>query len=179
MYKYGEEQPSVAIAKENSKLAFLFFQKENFCGPTNLNILTILGVAYWVGDATEEVRLLVLDGSTLDVQASDKVFGDTWAGVQKSLVDVYRYGCSVPQMQIVEEIAFISLSIPKVKPNTVLMDTNNLLEHGDISALAALNANGNFISCDSSKRFVAAIADVEKGCKLILKKSPSSSYLKI
>mgnify|MGYP002803953649 FL=1 len=177
VYQYGEEQPSVAAAKETEKLMFQYSKKGNFYGSTNPNTLTILGAAYGPSDVTEKVRSFVKDGSTLEVKASNDVFGDTWYGQPKSLVTVYRYGRGAPQMQVVHEHASMSVSIPYLTPNVDLVEVNNLLEDGDVFALAAIN--GDFISCDLSNRLVASKAKAEEGCKLTVKKYGSSSPLKI
>mgnify|MGYP002803993098 FL=1 len=177
VYQYGEEQPSVATAKETEKLVFRYSKKGNFYGSTNPNTLTILGAAYGPSDVTEKVQSLVKDGSTLEVKASNDVFGDTWSGQLKSLVTVYRYGRGAPQMQVVHEGASMSVSIPYLNPNVNLVEANNFLEDGDVFALAALN--GDFISCDLSNRLVASKAKAEEGCKLTVKKYGHSSSLKI
>ena len=177
VYQYGEEQPSVAIAKETEKLVFWYCKKSNFYGSTNPSTLTILGAAYGPGDVTKKVQSHVKDGSTIEVKASNDVFVDTWPGQRKSLVTVYRYGRGAPKMQVVPEDASISVSIPHLKPNVNLVEASNLLEDGDIFALAALN--GEFISCDPSNRLVASKAKAEEGCKLTVKKDDSSSPLKI
>lgn len=177
VYQYGEEEPTVATAKEDEQLEFLYSQKENFYGSTNPSILTILGAAYGPGDVTDKVRNLVKDGSTLNVKASNDVFGDTWPGKKKSLVTVYRYGRKAPQIQMVSEESTVSVSSPDPQPFTDLTETNDLLEDGDVLALSAIN--GKFISCDASNRLVAAKAAAEEGCKLTVERDGSSGPFKI
>ena len=178
-YQYGEEKPSLAVVKEGCLLQFLYVQGQDFYGPTNPRTLTILGAAYGPKDVTRNVQYLVKDSSTLNVKASNEVFGgDPWRGYDKSLVIVYRYGRNAPQIKIAKENCSISLSIPEPKPYASLIEANNLLEDGDQFALVALN--GMFISCDDEWKLAATGASAGQGCKLTVKKEDSGSrYFKI
>ena len=172
VYQYGEEHPLLAVAKENSLLEFVYTRGDKFHGSTNPNILTILGAVYGPKNVTEKVTSLVKDGSTLEVKASDDVFGDPWVGYSKSLAIVYRYGRNAPQIQIVPQNSSISVSVSEPKPYADLIETNSLLEDGDPFSLVALN--GLFISCDSESKLTATGTTAGQGCKLTVKKDSST-----
>ena len=173
VYQYGEERPLVAVAKENKQLEFMYTRGDDFYGSTNPNTLTILGAAYGPKNVTDKVTSLVKGGSSLEVKASNDVFGDPWKGESKSLAVVYRYGRNAPETRIAQEGSSISVSVPNPQPYADLIETNNLLEDGDLFALVALN--GLFISCDSSSRLAATSTTVGQGCRLTVRKDNSST----
>ena len=61
--------------------------------------LIIYGAAYGRADVTGKVRDLRKD-QKLTVKASNDVFGDSWPGIAKSLVIVYKYDTSGAQVQV-------------------------------------------------------------------------------
>ena len=67
--------------------------------------LTILGAAYGLQNVTDQVQHIAntTPGSSVTVQASNTVFGDTWPGTQKSLVIVYQYPGESPQTSVAKE----------------------------------------------------------------------------
>lgn len=73
--------------------------------------LTILGAAYGPSDQTAKIWSLVKD-QTLSVKADNSVFGDTWTGVKKSLVIVYRYTGQTDKVAIASEGETIELTPP-------------------------------------------------------------------
>lgn len=150
VYQYGEEIPVVATAKENEVLEIIYSKKGGFLGSTNPDVLTILGAAYGPSDVTEKVQKLV-KGNTLQTKVDDDVFGyDPWPGVQKSLVVVYKYGRNATLIKIASEGNQMSIN-KAVLPYVGLVETNNLLNNGDILALSAVN--GKYISCDSNNNY--------------------------
>ena len=91
--------------------------------------LTVLGAAYGSGDVTQKVQSLQ---STLDANASvfytganNKVFGDPWKGVRKSMVMVYQYEAGKPLVKVAVEGQTMVVktrlsSVVSAKPLTVL-----------------------------------------------------------
>jgi hypothetical protein len=131
VYQYGEEHPSITVVKENHKCKFLHSKGNDFYGSTNSSTLTILGASYGPSDVTEKVQSLVKDGSILEVEASNAVFGDPWFGHVKSLVIVYRYGSKAPRMQIAAEQSSISVAFHEPQPHADHTETRNLLQDSD------------------------------------------------
>ena len=73
--------------------------------------LTILGAAYGPADVTAKVWSCVRNQS-LNIQASDSVFGDTWSGAKKSLVVVYKYTETPVLVATAQQGQTITLSPP-------------------------------------------------------------------
>ena len=70
------------------------------CYYTDLNIL---GAAYGRADVTNVVKSQVSSSQTLNIVASNGVFGDTWFGVPKTLVVVYQHEGYDPKIRIARE----------------------------------------------------------------------------
>ena len=174
-YQYGEQVPLVAYAKENDKLEIIYSKKQDFTGSTNPDTLTILGAAYGPSDVTQKTQGLVKD-NTLQAEVDNDVFGpDPWKTVKKSLVVVYRYGRNPSLMKIEPERSQISIA-KVVAPYLGLVDTNDLLNDGDILALGAVNSK--YISCDSNNMLVAVRDAPDDECAMTVTKD-SSGFFKI
>ena len=94
---------------------------------------------------------------------------------KKSLVVVYRYGRNPALMKIVPERSEISIA-KVVLPYVGLVDTNALLDDGDILALSAVS--GKYISCDSNNKLVAVQDIPDDECKMTVTKD-SNNFFKI
>ena len=176
-YQYGEQIPIVKTVKEKGTLKIIYDKTDVFTGSTNPDDLTILGAAYGPSDVTQRTQSLVKKDGTLQTEADNDVFGpDPWSGVNKSLVVVYRYGRNPPLMKIVPEGS--KMSIAKVVfPYVGLVDTNDLLNDGDILALGAIN--GKYISCNSNNKLVAEEDVPNDGCTMTVTKDGQSNFFKI
>jgi hypothetical protein len=131
VYQYGKEHPSITVVKENHQFELLYSKRKKFNYSADYCTLTILGAAYGPVDVTDKVRKLVKDGSTLEVEATNAVFGDPWRGQVKSLVIVYRYGSKAPRMQITSEHTSISLSVREPQQHADQTETRNLPQDDD------------------------------------------------
>lgn len=65
--------------------------------------LRILGAAYGRADVTKRLNSRVTRRQKLRVSASNRVFGDPWRGVKKTLVVVYQHEGYLPRIRIVRE----------------------------------------------------------------------------
>ena len=74
------------------------------------NKLNILSAVYGLKDHSEFVQSMVTKGN-LNFVANNGVFGDSWIGIQKSMVVVYRIGTENP------ENALDNIKIKIVKEN--------------------------------------------------------------
>ena len=173
-YQYGQQTPLVKFAKENEELEIIYNKTDFFTGSTNPDDLTILGAAYGPSDVTQKTQTLVKN-NTLQTEVNNDVFGpDPWHGEKKSLVVVYRYGRNPSMMKVVPEGSQISIA-KAVLPYVGLVDTNDLLNDGDILALNAVN--GKYIKCASNNMLVAMAANPDDECTLTVKKDVSQSNL--
>lgn len=77
-----------------------------------MSSLTILGAAYGLADVTAKVQKMVTSNGTLIVTANNATFGDTWHGVDKSLVLIYRFGTNQPETTVVKENATATINEP-------------------------------------------------------------------
>jgi hypothetical protein len=150
VYQYGEEHPSITVVKENDQFELLYSKRNEFNDSADPCTLTILGAAYGPAVVTDKVRSLVKDGSTLEVEAINAVFGDPWRGQLKSLVIVYRYGSKAPRMQITAEHTSISLSCREPQQHADDTETRNLLQDDDQTIVNPLTAMGPRITSDLS-----------------------------
>jgi len=93
-YQYSPGKIMTVIGKQNENI-FVSIAPE----------LRILKAAYGLKDVTELLDQLVQkQGRTrLDVQVNNEAFGDSWSGVQKTLVVVYQYGNGIPQVAFQKE----------------------------------------------------------------------------
>lgn len=62
-----------------------------------------MGAAYGRADVTNSLNQRVTQGQSLQVQASNSVFGDSWPGVRKTLVVVYQHEGYDPRVAVVRE----------------------------------------------------------------------------
>ena len=163
IYQYGEEIPLIKFAKENEELEIIYKKTDVFTGSTNPDELTILRAAYGPSDVTHKTQTLVKN-NTLQTEVNNDVFGpDPWHGEKKSLVVVYRYGRNSSLMKVVPEGSQISIA-KAVLPYVGLVDTNDLLNDGDILALNAVN--GKYIKCDGNNMLVAVAANPDDECTM-------------
>ncbi|CAB4038288.1 Hypothetical predicted protein [Paramuricea clavata] len=86
-------------------------EKSNTQGSSISQDLVICGAAYGRADVTEKIRTLRKD-KKLSVKASNDVFGDSWYGVKKSLVVVYKYGSNSALLQVVKEGESLEINPP-------------------------------------------------------------------
>jgi hypothetical protein len=93
VYQQEGYEPRVAITQERHTMKIYSRPKpSNPCVPNYISSqLRILGAAYGLADVTAKVQALVRYNH-LNVAASNAVFGDSWRGIKKTLVVVYRYG---------------------------------------------------------------------------------------
>ena len=77
--------------------------------------LTILGAAYGPADVSGKVRSLAKN-ETLTVAASNSVFGDPWPGTQKSLMIVFQYDNTAPQVKFARENDTIQIAPTTAPP---------------------------------------------------------------
>jgi hypothetical protein len=112
--QYGDEKPMTVVKKEGSELQLLYTPRPIVHFPTDPRCLTILGATYGPKDVTDEVERLVKNcrTGTLQLQGTNKIFGDSWKGNTKTLVIVYQYGQNAPQTVITKEKETVSLSVP-------------------------------------------------------------------
>ncbi|CAB4015551.1 Hypothetical predicted protein [Paramuricea clavata] len=99
-------------------------------GNSITNDLIICGAAYGKANVTEKIRSLRKDRK-LSVKASNDVFGDSWYGVKKSLVVVYKYGSNSAQLQVVKEGETLEIT----PPSTTVSDWINQKLRKDKSTL--------------------------------------------
>jgi len=78
--------------------------------PVKPRPLAVLGAAWGRDDVTDRVREAVR-ANELRVLADSSVFGDTWQGVQKTLVVVYQVGGEPPRTRIVPEGQLMEVNI--------------------------------------------------------------------
>jgi len=83
--------------------------------------LTILGAAYGRADVTHTVHRRISNYETLSVDASNTIFGDSWHGIEKSLVVVYQHQGYHPRVSITREHHTLNIDArPEVSnPTTV------------------------------------------------------------
>ena len=175
-YQYGEEIPQVSAVKQDETMEIIYSKKGAFLGSTDPDVLTILGAAYGPSDVTHKIQSLV-KGNILQTENNISVFThDPWVGVDKSLAIVYRYGRNGPQTKIAAKHSKVSIAKKVVFPYAGLVDTNDLLNDGDVLALSAVN--GKYISCDSNNVLVAVKDVPNDECAITVKKSSSSKALK-
>lgn len=113
VYRYGDADASyVACAKEGNRLVINGVPAETTnpieeAAPTVDALpprLAILGATYGPVDKTDLVRGLVnRTTQSLAIKADNKTFGDTWKGVDKTLVIVAAYPNQIPFVAIATE----------------------------------------------------------------------------
>lgn len=118
VYQFGDYKPLVATASEHKIISIT--EKDAKIQPwmiTDSGVSTILGAAYGLAEVTRKVQTLV-DSGVLNIQAQNKYFGDSWVGVRKTLVVVYKHLSGVPIVSIVEEDRYLdgSLFTPYILP---------------------------------------------------------------
>lgn len=103
--QYGNQIPVVVAVREKSKFQLSFSSKPVFVASTDPRALVILGAAYGPVDVTCKVQELVQSqgGYSLEVKATNSLFGDSWPGQRKSFSVVYCHGSGSPQVSTVEE----------------------------------------------------------------------------
>lgn len=69
----------------------------------------ILGAAYGKTNITDKVRSMIAKGN-LEIPAENRIFGDSFPGVVKSLVVVYQFGDDKPRVGIIREHQTLTLS---------------------------------------------------------------------
>ena len=107
VYKHSCSPPRIAIAREHydhqlhisaKPLNFYNCFQERY----SRHGLNIVGAAYGLKDVTDKVRSLV-HHNRLSIRASNYMFGDSYPGVRKTLIVVYRYGYGRYRTKIVKE----------------------------------------------------------------------------
>ena len=176
-YQYGEEIPQVSAVKQDQTMEIIYSKKSAFLGSTDPDVLMILGAAYGPSDVTHKIQSLV-KGNILQTENNISVFThDPWVCVDKSLAIVYWYGRNRPQTKIAVKRSKVSIAKKLVLPYAGLVDTNDLLNDGDVLALSTVNSK--FISCDSNNVLVAVKDVPNDECAMTVKKSSSSKAFKI
>ena len=95
VYEQEGYDPKIVIVREHGSLQLkitprpLGGNKESGCSD-NAKTLRIIGAAYGLADVTYVVQSMVRN-NRLQVRAINSVFGDTYHGVRKTLVVVYRF----------------------------------------------------------------------------------------
>ena len=113
----------------------------------------------------------------MHTKVEDDVFShDPLVYVRKSLVVVYRYGRNPPLTKVAPEDEQMLISKIVHPPYAGLVDTNKLLNDGDILILSAVN--GKSISYDSNNMLVAIRVVPDNGCTMTAKKG-SQNFFKI
>ena len=107
VYKHSCSPPRVAIAREHYDHQLNIAAKPlNYYNCFHEHYsrygLNIVGAAYGLSDVTNKVRSMV-HHNRLSVRASNHIFGDSYPGVRKTLVVVYRYGYGGYRTKIVKE----------------------------------------------------------------------------
>lgn len=98
------------------------------------NVLVIYGAVYGKADVTNIVRRNVDHKTqTLSINANNAIFGDSWKGVQKSLVIVWGYGPNYIQTSVVKENK--TFSVRKSDFNSKFLPKN---EYGKVNVLGAV-----------------------------------------
>lgn len=98
-----DSYPIVVIAKEGERMHFKIPPQRN---------LHIIGAAYGPVSVTDKIRKMVTNES-LSVIADNATFGDSWKGVVKSLVVIYRYGNGSPQVATAAEHQLLKITHTK------------------------------------------------------------------
>lgn len=103
--QYGNEMPIVVATKEKVNFRVSYTSKPVFVAPSDPRALIILGATYGPADVTSKIQELVgaQGGYSLEVKASNSLFGDSWPHQRKSFTVVYRHGADTPQVSTVEE----------------------------------------------------------------------------
>ena len=94
VYKHEGYDPNIVIVREHGSLNLNIPSRSRGSNAESTysgNNLRIIGAAYGLADVTYHVQSMVRN-NRLDVSASNSVFGDTYGGVRKTLVVVYRFG---------------------------------------------------------------------------------------
>ena len=94
VYKHEGYDPNIVILREHASLNLNIPSRsqgsnaEHICEGNNLKII---GAVYGLADVTYQVQSMV-QNNRLEVSARNNVFGDSYGGVVKTLVVVYRFG---------------------------------------------------------------------------------------
>ena len=102
VYQHEGYLPRIRIVREHHTLTIGQKLLGRNVGSQPGNGLRIAGAAYGLGDVTHKVQSKVRN-NRLHIAASNRVFGDTWPWVRKTLVVVYQYGNGSYRTKIVTE----------------------------------------------------------------------------
>jgi len=130
LYQYGLEEPMLSITQELSTANIDYTAGSPRWTDANVVDLQVLGASYGLHNVTKKLSDLVsrATDTSVMVEASDKVFGDGWISVTKTLVTFYSYGPGTVRTAITVQGS--TLQIPKRDPDGQLIPL-----HGDDSFL--------------------------------------------
>jgi len=102
VYQYGLSKPIVLIAKEGDNVTIASNNNQPEWVTYQPGQVAILGAAYGLANVTDKVAQRAQNNS-LDIQAENSIFGETWSGVRKVLTVVYRDAHGEAKTAITEE----------------------------------------------------------------------------
>jgi len=109
-YQYEDSAPQATVECDDQFLSIRYEEDSAKYSPEpETTKLEIMGVVYGLEDVTKKVQDKIV-GNQLVLSPHNQVFGDSWYGVQKSLVIVYRCGQSNPNLVIRKEVYDINLN---------------------------------------------------------------------
>lgn len=172
-YQYEAEQPQVILAVESGTLSIDYSQQTRYQPPLDAGYLNIISATYGQAVVTPKVvQSISPDHQSLDLVASNDVFGDSWVGMNKSFVLTYSFGPSPPQMLIVAESGTAQVAQERPSVTTGLVPLTGVVATGDI--VAVQSGTGQYLAVSSSNQILANSASLGPSSEFVVKCIPDS-----
>ncbi|HET6501429.1 MAG TPA: hypothetical protein VFG87_11770 [Amycolatopsis sp.] len=152
VYRYGSEQPQIAIATEGKTLSIGYSPRPHYEPNPDPRTLNVIKACYGRSDVTELVAAQARN-NRLRFRVGNALFGDTWPGVKKSFDLTYSWGPMDPLSLSVPEGSTLDVQLPTPSVSTGLVSLAGLFADGDIAAIQA--GNGRFWTVDPTRKIAA------------------------
>jgi len=108
-YQYEDSAPQASMECDDQLLSIRYADPTKYSPMSEYTKLEVMGAVYGLEDVTKKVQGKVTDNQLI-LSPHNQVFGDSWYGVQKTLVIVYRCGQGAPGLVIQKEVYDVNLN---------------------------------------------------------------------